>query len=151
MVKERLVGNIEDVLLEVFQVLYAQYLLARLGVAYYEVSETEVFAQRIAQFGGQLLGVLVDKGTTHFPGRGFVAYLTRFHYYGQERVARPQFPGKLKTCIRILHPAVLKRNIRDHAKYVLLIFFVYLHGLLIVARNHNLWPPAHSHHLLVLV
>ena len=55
MVEERLRGNVEDVLLQLFQVAYAQNLLVGFRIAYYKIAETEIFHDGIAKVHGELL------------------------------------------------------------------------------------------------
>ena len=61
MVEHRVVGNLEDIVLQFLQRVDAHYLGFRLRIAEDKVAETEVFLEHLAQVERHLLRVLVDE------------------------------------------------------------------------------------------
>lgn len=61
MIKHGVVGDLEDIVLQLLQTVDTQYLLMRLRVAEYEVAKSHMFLQYMLEFHTHSLGVLVDE------------------------------------------------------------------------------------------
>ena len=80
MIEHRVVWNLEDVVLQLLQRVYAHYLSLGLRVAEYEVAESHVFLHDCTQVDRHLLRVLVDKTEALCLCLFAIGTLRTFHY-----------------------------------------------------------------------
>ncbi len=151
--QHRVVGYGEDVVLQLLEVAYAAYLLARHRVAEDEVAKPEVLFKDMPEVDVHLLRVLVNE--LEALGKSTLAVL-RFrtlHYQGQILVAAAyllqQFESRLRVLLQHMGIAVAALHgetaVGDNAQRIVMILLVELHRLLIVTRQHHLRASAHAH------
>jgi len=150
-VQQRFGGYGENVFLQVFELLDAQYHLSGLGVDKLEIAESEVAHDGIAQVDRQLLGVLVEEAGVEGGGAFGVFGVGRFDDEGYERVFLPHVCAEFQSGLGIFLPLVHERYVGDDAQHVVGIFLIHGHGLFVGAGQFYFWPPAHAQHLFVLV
>ena len=158
MIEHRVVGNLEDVVLQLLEVMDAGYLLARGGVAEDEVSETHVLLHETPQVDVHLLRVLIDEPEALSLCRLAVLHLTALHDQRHILVVGTDGTQQLHTCLRILlYPrqtftrtrrrgvAVQREpRIADDSQHVVGILGVDVPRLLIASRQHHLGTAAHT-------
>ena len=75
-ITERVCRQREDVVLQLFQVMYTTYLLHRVGITEYKVTKTKVLRHQILQILVDFLGVLVNKCRLTLVGIRFLVAFT---------------------------------------------------------------------------
>ena len=86
MIKERFLGQSEDIVLKVFQVLDARHLFHRVRVEEDKISETEMPTYQTSQVDPYLLGILVDKMRPALLGPSTLISFRRLHNQRHELV-----------------------------------------------------------------
>ena len=144
MIEHRVVWNLEDVVLQFLQRVYAHYLGLGLGVAEYEVAESHVLLHDCTQVDRHLLRVLVDKTEALCLCLFAIGTLRTFHYQRQIRVVLVYIAQQFESSLAVLNAVNGESHVADDAQYVVRILGVESHCLLIVARKHHFGASAHS-------
>ncbi len=148
-IQQRLGRNVENVVLQLLEAADTHYFAARVGVADYEVAKAEVVHYGLPEIDGQLFAVFVEESAAEL-GHAFAVFrVARLDDDGQVGVAVAQIARQAQTRVLVLDAAALERHIADYAQYMLAVVVVEPPGLLVVARQHHLWPSAHAQHGLV--
>ena len=169
MVEHRLVGNLENAVLQLLQILHTGNFLAvdflemflveiNRRIAENEVAETHVFFDDPLQVEAHLLRVFIDKMKTF--GLGFLTILAfgTLHDERQKFVVGTNRPKQFQTCLSVFFNAgkslarprqslrALHReaHVADHAQNVVGIAFVDVPSLLVTSRQHHFRSSAHS-------
>ena len=150
-VAQSLVGNVVEVLLEVFKVGDAQYFLARLRVADNEIAKSELVHNDLAQVLRVSLRVFMDKRHAEPFGIVGVASLARFENEGQVRVALLYHFGQGIARERVFLSVSHKTHVGNDAEEVVAVVFEHLGSLFERACQHNFGAAAHTQRLEVLV
>ena len=164
-VEHGVVGNLEHVVLQLLQRMDAHDGLLRLWVAEDEIAESHVVLQGLAQVDVEGFRLLVDEEEMLVVGLQPVGRLRALHDERHELVFFPDGLQELETGIRglvgrhspTLHGGLRRRGghreagVGDDTEHILPVFLIHLHGLLVVAGQHHLWPAAHAERGLVAV
>ena len=135
MVNQRVVGNLEDFLLKVFQILDTHDLLFRMRIQDHEIAETETLHDLLFQF----LRVHM------------VAGLRRFQHERNDQTRFPYILSELITGIRIFHAIVHKTHIRDNTQHIIPILIKNTYRLLVIPGQFDLRTTPHTQRTLVIV
>ena len=143
MIKERFLGQGENVVLKVFQVFDARHFFHCIRVEEDEIAEPKMTAYQTTEVHPYLLGILVDEMRPAFLGPAAFVGLRRLHNQRHELVfgtdGRQQLvPGHL---VRL--PVTGKTAVADDPQRVLLMAGVQVPGLFIRTGQHDFRPPPH--------
>ena len=151
-VEHAVVGNVEDVVLQLLEVSHAHHLLVGGGVAEDEVAEAEVLGQDVAQVDVHLLRILVHIPDADAHVLGFLAvhHLGALHDERNVFVALADGAEELEAGLGILHHGLSglamhgEAAIANHAKRIVVVFVIELPGLVVGACQHHLRPAPHA-------
>ena len=150
-VEHRVVWNLEDVVLQFLQRVYAHYLGFRLRVAEDKVAKAEVLLKNLSQVERHLLRVLVDEAESFSLSLGAVLRLRAFEYERQIWIVLPYLAHQFQTRLAVLLAVYGEAHIAYHAEHIVRVAFVQRHSLLVVARQHHLRSAAHTQRCRVAV
>ena len=148
------VGDAEDVVLKLLQIMHSHDLGMALWVTEDEVAEAHVLFEYVSEVAAHGLRVLVDKEEALGLGLGAVIRLRTLKDKGHILVAAAYLAQKLQARLRVLvHRTLLGRHgighgeahVGDDAQRVVMVLLVECHGLLVVSCQHHLGPSAHTH------
>ena len=151
MVNQRIVGNLEDFLLKVFQILDAHDLLFRMRIQDHEIAEAETLHDLLFQILRITLGILIDKRGVQFLRIYMVAGLRRLQHERNDQTRFPYILSELITGIRIFHAIVHKTHIRDNTQHIIPILIKNTYCLLVIPGQFDLRTATHTQRTLVIV
>ena len=151
MIEQRLLGQGEDIVLKVLEVLDPSHLLHRVRVAEDEVAESEIASDEVLQLHVHVLRVLVDERGSALTRQLHAVGLRRLHDERNVLVGLTDFRQQLEAGQVVLHPVLRESAVADDAKHVVLVFLIQFPGLLIATGEHDLWPSAHTQRLQLRV
>ena len=149
-IQHRFARNLKDIVLQLFQIRYTEYLLFCHGVTEYEIAKTHVLLYEVMKIDIEFRRVLVDEMKAFSLSLRTIDGLGRIENQRHILVAPTNLTEQLQPCFRVafLHMRQSpgndlhgKTGIRNHAQRILVILLVDLHRLLIVGGQHNLWAP----------
>ena len=151
MIEHRVVGNLEDVVLQLLQRVDAHYLRLCLRVAEDEVAEAEVFLEHLMQVERHLLRVFIYEAEAFRLCLCAVLRLRAFEYQRQVGVGLSYLAHQLQTRLAVLHAVYGEAHVANHAEHVVRVAFVECHCLLIVACQHHFRSATHTQRSSVAV
>ncbi len=114
MVKERLLRNGKDYVLQFFQVMNTGYFLQCIRVTENKISETKIIRHDLAQVYIHLLGILIHETGT-IPGSiHLVVHLGRLQNKRNKRIPGTYLRQQFDTCHRIHHTTARITGVRNH-------------------------------------
>ena len=144
MVKERFLGKSENVVLQVFQVLYAGHFLHRVGVKENEIAETEILTHQPTEIHTYLLRILVDElRSALFRPHAFVR-LGRLQDKRHELILGTDSGKQLVSRHLVSHPVARKTAVTNDPQRVLLVTAVQVPRFLIRPGQHDFRTSAHA-------
>ena len=155
MIEHRVVGNREDIVLQLLQVSYAHDFLLGLRVAEDEVAEAEMLCQQVAQVNIHLLRVLVHEGDAVALGALTVLALRTLHDHRDVFIVvangfqQPEtcfgiFLGSQSATLRTIGLMSRETAVTDDAQRIVGIFLIDAPGLIIGTCQHHLRTASHS-------
>ena len=150
-IHKRIVGNRENLLLQILQIPDSHNFFVRLRIYDNEVSESEMLIHFMAEHLGISLRVLVDKRSLQFIGIHLVCHIGTLQYKRNYQPRLPHVTAKLVARIRIFFPCPHKTHVGDYAEHVILVTFKNTYSLLVITRQLYLRAAAHSKSLQVTV
>ena len=147
MIEHRVVGNLEDIVLQFLQRRHAAHLFLGLGVTEHEVAEAHVHLYQLTQVDIHLLRVLVHETEAFCLCFLLVDNLRALKDEGNILVAPANLAQQLQTslCITLLHMTQTtfvglhrETGVRDDAQHVVVVLLIPLHGFFVVGGQHHL-------------
>ena len=146
MVEHRVVGNLEDIVLQFLQRSHTTHLFMGLRIAEDEVAESHVFFYHLSQVNIHLLTVLVDEvkalGFCLCAVFAFATLQNEWHIFIALAYLAQQFQSSLS--IAILHLCQLsvwgmhgESGIADDAQGIFMILLIDAHRILVVGGKHH--------------
>ena len=151
MINQRVVGDPEDLPLQVLQVLDTHDLLLGLRVQDHEITKTKTLHDLLTQILRVALRVLVDKRGAQLLRINLVTRLRRLEDERDDQSRLPNVLTKLITRIRIFYPGPHETHVRDNAQHVILVLLEDADRLLISTGQLDLGTATHTQRLLVTV
>ncbi len=151
MVKHGVVGNGEDIILQLLEVTYAHYLFLGLRVAEHEVAKAHVVSEEVTQVYIHLLGVLVDERYSLRLGTFAVVCLGTLHYKRHVLVVLADGMKEFEACLGVNLSVYREATVADDADGVVGILIIKVHSLFVVSCEHNLRTTAHAKRCAVRV
>ncbi len=141
-VEHRVVGNLENVVLQLLQTPYAHYLPVGLWVTEDEVAEAHVLLHDVAQVDAHRLGVLVHEAEA-LPFSLFTVFCLRtLQYQRHKLIPAPYLAHQFEACFRVFLTIDGESYVTDYAQCVVGIAVIQSHSLLIRSRQHHLRSSA---------
>ena len=148
---QRIVGNLTDIQLQLFQVFNPENLFLRFRRHNNKIAESQVFFHRPVKIQRKGFRILIDKPGIYFGGVFPVFGLRRSVYNGYVFIFAPYPFSQLFTRRFVFLSVLVKTHIREYAQHIVAVFLVKAHGFFVVAGKQNFGTPAHTHHTQVVV
>ena len=142
--EHRVVGDVENVVLQLFKRGDACHLLTRFGVAEDEIAKAHVFFHEVAQVDVHLLRVLVYKAKSLFLGLFAVVCFGAFQDERHKLVAAAYLAQQLDARLGVLYAVFGKAYVADDAQDVVGVFVVVFHRLFVCSCENHFGPAPHS-------
>ena len=151
MVKQGIVADFENNILQAAQVFYSRLFFARNRVGKYKIAKTKIIGNDFAQFHHLCFRHFVDKSRFHLIGQLVIILVGRLNNKGNKRVLFANFTTKFNAGSRIFDAVFLIIHIGNHTQHIALIFGVNLHSFLVIAGKQDFGTTTHSQHLFVCI
>ena len=142
--EHRVVGDVENVVLQLFKRGDACHLFVRFGVAEDEIAKAHVLFHEVAQVDTHLLRVLIYKAKAFFFGLFAVVCFGAFQDERHKLVAAAYLAQQLDARLGVLYAVFGKAYVADDAQNVVGVFVVVFHRLFVCSCENHFGPAPHS-------
>ena len=142
--EHRVVGDVENVVLQLFERANAGHLFARFGVAKDEIAKAHVLFHVVAQVDTHLLRVLIYKAKAFFFGLFAVVGFGTFHDERHKLVAAAYLSQQLDARLWVFNAVFGKAHVADNAQNVVGVLVVVGHRLFVCSCENHFGPAPHS-------
>ena len=150
-IDQRIVRNIENLVLQILEVLYPHDFLLGLRIDNDKIAEAEPVGDLFAQILRIALRIFVDKGGSEFIRIYPVGGFRRFQHKGDNLAGFPDVLPEFVSGVGVFRAVVHETHVRNDSEDVVLVLLEYPDGFLVGSCQFNLRPTAHPELLLVSV
>ena len=151
MVDQRIVGDLEDFLLQILQVFDTHNLFLCLRIKDHEVAEPETLHDLLTEILRVTLRILIDKRSSQLFCIYLIARLGRLQDKRNDQPRLADILPELIPGIRIFHPVVHETHIRNDTEHIIPVLVKNADSFLIITGQLDLWTPTHTQGTLMTV